>query len=436
MGIQREEYSRGPSPRIKARTRRRSLERCACAIIPRLRLSTHALHRSPAVFGLLAAALALSWQALTVRYNFEGNWTGLFYTGGNLSVPPELNRERIYTLAGKIGYDGQYYHYIAHDPFRLKGFEKYMDAPRLRYRRILVPLTAHLLAAGQDRFVDVAFVGVILLSVFLGTYWLGGYASDCGWHPAWGLGFLLTPAAIISIDRLVVDIALASLTIGFALYARRGPPWKLYLVLVCALLARETGALLLGGYCVYLLWQRLPRKAFLFGTAAVPALVWFWYLQTRTRGDLIRLFMHSAAGFLPFGHRMSPQLRIGLPVYDLPRFLAGALTALDYLALLGMALAVVLAVRFVLERSRGPQEFAGLLYAFMVVSLAFVFSQGDVYTFPRVASPLLVLVALHGLAPGARAGLLPLVLVVPRLAAQLSPQLLGVLRGIFSAGGG
>jgi hypothetical protein len=97
---------------------------------------------------------------------------------------------------------------------------------------------------------------------------------------------------------------------------------------------------------------------------------------------------------------------------------------------------VVLAVRFVLERSRGPQEFAGLLYAFMVVSLAFVFSQGDVYTFPRVASPLLVLVALHGLAPGARAGLLPLVLVVPRLAAQLSPQLLGVLRGIFSAGGG
>jgi len=103
-----------------------------------------------------------------------------------------------------------------------------------------------------------------------------------------------------------VDIALASLTIGFAFYARWGPPWKLYLVLVCAILARETGALLVGGYCVYLLWQRLPRKAFPFGTAAVPALVWFLYLQARTRGDLIRPFLHTATGFLPLGHRMAP----------------------------------------------------------------------------------------------------------------------------------
>jgi len=101
-----------------------------------------------------------------------------------------------------------------------------------------------------------------------------------------------------------------------------------------------------------------------------------------------------------------------------------------------MALALVLAVRFVLERSRGPQEFAGLLYAFMMVWMAFVFSLRDAYAFPRVASPLLVLVALHGLAPGSRAGLLPLALIVPRVAAQLGQQLLGILRGIFSGGGG
>jgi hypothetical protein len=374
----------------------------------------------------------LSWQTLTVRYNFAGNWTGLFYTGGTLSVPPQLNRESIYTLEGKLGYDGQYYHYIAHDPFRQKGLEKYLDAPRLRYRRILVPLTAYLLAAGQDRFVDVAFLGVILLSVFLGAYWLSRYASNCGRHPAWGLGFLLTPAAIISVDRLVVDIAL----VGFAFYARWGPPWKLYLVLGGAILARETGALLLAGYCACLLWQRLPRKAFLFATAGVPALVWFVYLQARTQGDLIRPFMHTASGFLPFAHRMAPKLRVGAPEYDLPRVLAGALTALDYLALLGVTLAVVLAVRYVLERRRGPQEFAALLYAFMTVWMAFVFSQRDPYAFPRVTSPLLLLVALHGLASGARAGLLPLALVVPRVVAQFGQQLLGVFGGIFSAGGG
>jgi len=101
-----------------------------------------------------------------------------------------------------------------------------------------------------------------------------------------------------------------------------------------------------------------------------------------------------------------------------------------------MTMAVVLTVRYVLERRRSPQEFVALLDAFMTVWMAFVFSQRDPYAFPRVTSPLLLLTALHGLASGARARLLPLALVVPRVIAQLSQQLLGVFGGIFSAGGG
>jgi hypothetical protein len=384
------------------------------------------VRKLPLIAGLVATALALSWQAFTVHYNYGGNWTALFCTGGKLAVPPQLAGEGIYTFPNSNGYDGQFYHYEAHDPFLRKGLYKYMDAPRLRYRRIFVPATAYLLAGGRDRLVDPAFFGVVLLWVFLGAYWLACYTSLSAHHPAWGLCFLLVPATIISIDRLTVDIALAALTVGFALYARHGPPWKLFLVLGCAIFARETGILLLAGYCLYLLSRRLLVRAVLFALAAVPALAWFFYVQPRTAGDFINNFTEiTSHSLLPF--RLLLTMR-----YTLPDLLARVLTALDYLATLGIVLAVVLALRFVLKRSPGPEELAGLTYACMTVYLTLFVAQLDPYTYPRVVSPLLVLVAVQGLSRNSPIGLLPAALITPRVLAQLGPQVLGILRGLFS----
>jgi hypothetical protein len=375
----------------------------------------------PLIAGLVAVALALSWQAITVHYNYGGNWTALFCTGGNVPVPPQLAGERIFIFPNSTGYDGQFYHYVAHDPFLRKGIAGYTDAPRLRYRRILVPLTAYLVAGGRDRYVDTAYFGVILLSVYLGACWLSRYVSLCGRHPAWGLCFLLVPATIISIDRLIVDLTLAALTVGFALYARHGPPWKLFLVLACAVLTRETGFLLLAGYCLYLLWRRLLLKTALFSAAAVPALAWFSYVQPRTEGDLVANFLQ-----IPRSLELFVTAR-----YALPDLLAGAITVLDYLVALGIVLAVVLAIRFVLKRSPGPEELAGLVFGLMTIWMACFITMQDSYTYPRVVSPLLVLVALSGLSRNSLIGLLPAALVTPRVAAQLGPQVLGVLRGLF-----
>lgn len=380
------------------------------------------MRRNSLAVGLACAALALTWQALTVRYNYGGDWTALFCTGGKLSVPPQLAQERIYTFANSMGYDGQFYHYVAHDPLLRRGFSQYVDAPRMRYRRILAPALACLLAAGQDRFVDTAFFGVILLWVFLGAYWLSRYASEDGHHPAWGLCFLLVPATIVSLDRLTIDVALAALTVGFALYVRHGPPWKLFLVLACAPLARETGALLPAAYCLYLLWRRLPGRAALFSTAIVPALAWFAYVQPRTQGDMVDFFL-----------RVPDSLQLLVtPQYDLPRFLALAVTALDYLLIAGVLLAVVLTIRFVVKGTPGPMETAGLMFGLMTAWMVFFLRQDDPYTYPRLAAPMLVLVALQGLACHSRIGLLPVALVTARVAAQFGNQVLGILRGPFS----
>jgi hypothetical protein len=376
--------------------------------------------------GLLAAALAFTWQALTVHYNYGGNWTALFCTGGNLQVPPDLTRENIYLFLNSSGYDGQFYHYLAHDPFLQRGFDKFMDAPRLRYRRILVPAAAYLLAGGQDRFVDAAFIGVILLAVFLGAWWLSRYAGLQGWHPAWGLGFLLVPATVVSIDRMTIDLTLAALTVGFAFYARLEETWKVWAVLCCAALTRETGILLLAGYVAYLLWRRRFAWAAFSATAATPVLAWYAYIHPRTIGDLFT----GQHGHPLQRSVFTPRLLLTIQ-YDLPDMLARTLRTLDWLVIAGIVLAFVMTLWFALRRPHAPESFAGLMYALMLLPTVLLVSLHDPYTYPRIVSPLLVLVALQGISGKVRLGLLPLVLVLLRPAVQLGPQVLGVLRGLL-----
>src|SRR6266545_2530619 len=70
-----------------------------------------------------ALALALAWLWATVELNYGGDWTALYYTGDRIVLPPALAaEENVYRFAGSAGYDGQFYHLIAHDPLLRHGF--------------------------------------------------------------------------------------------------------------------------------------------------------------------------------------------------------------------------------------------------------------------------------------------------------------------------
>ncbi|HXM41822.1 MAG TPA: hypothetical protein VN924_11245 [Bryobacteraceae bacterium] len=80
-------------------------------------------------WALLCAALVLSWQAPTVRRNYGGNWTALYCTGDKFSIPPALASENIYSFKQSYGWDGQFYHYISHDPFLADGMRRRSTIP-------------------------------------------------------------------------------------------------------------------------------------------------------------------------------------------------------------------------------------------------------------------------------------------------------------------
>jgi len=225
---------------------------------------------------------------------------------------------------------------------------------------------------------------------------------------------------------MAIDLTLAALTVGFALYARLEETWKVWAVLCCAALTRETGILLLAGYVAHLFWRRRFAWAAFSATAAMPMLAWYAYVYPRAIGDL---HIYHA------GHQL--QRRVFRPrllytvQYDLPDVLARTLRTLDWLVVAGIVLACVLTLWFVLRRPRAPEPFAGLMYALMLLPTVLLVSLHDPYTYPRIISPLLVLVALQGISGKVRLGLLPVVLVLLRPAVQLGPQVLGVLRGLL-----
>jgi hypothetical protein len=379
-----------------------------------------------AAFALLCAASLLLWQALTVHFSYAGNWTGLFCTGALYFTPPlELQSEDIYVFPNSFGYDGQAYHYIAHDPFFRRGFARTVDAPRLRYRRILVPGVAWMLAGGDDRRIDGAYIGVVLGFVLLGAYWTGRYAMLLGYPPWLGLSFAFVPAVLVSIDRLTVDVAFAACCVGFALYAREWRPVKLYVVLTAAALSRETGMLLIVAFVLWLLFGRRFRDALLFATAALPAACWYVFVQLHTApasAHFLTPFLFSGiAGriFHPYPLADSPGIRILADVLDL-------------LALGGIAAALLWAFRRAFRRALTPLSAAIYAFALLTIVLAPGDTWSDVYSFGRTLTPLLLLCALDGLAERRAWPAVAMLAVDPRIGLSVGSQILTILHGLAS----
>jgi hypothetical protein len=97
----------------------------------------------------------------------------LFRTGGNFGAPAGPEFGDTYVFPGSYGYDGQFYRLIAHHPTARSTVG--IDVPRLRGRRILVPILAYALACGSQPHIDAAYVAVVLGFLFAGVYgWLDG----------------------------------------------------------------------------------------------------------------------------------------------------------------------------------------------------------------------------------------------------------------------
>ena len=376
--------------------------------------------RRPAVLALVAVLGMWLWQFATVHFNYSGNWTALFCTSPNWPRPAFLASENVYTLPGS-GYDGQMYHFIAHDPWITRGAVTAIDDPPLRYRRILVPALAWAVALGRDSAIHASYLAVIIGFVFLGVYWLARAMVIQGRHPAWGLMFAFMPATLVSLDRMTVDVALGALAAGFVLHY--DSKWRVLPILVCAALTRETGLLLTAGYGVFLLSRR--RVADLFWTAAtpLPAIFWYVYVSRHTPPEPPGGF----GSWIPLAGWIE---RVAHPVvYPLPHWPALVATEMDYVALAGVALMLGHAAWIAWQRRWNARAAAIYVFAAAVVFIGSRSVWDDAFGYGRVVTPLLVLLAAEDVPPRLAFG--PVALIDARIGLNFYFQIKGVARGLL-----
>jgi len=382
------------------------------------------LRARPVFWAFVCAGLVLLWQAATVHFNYRGDWSALFYTGAYVRLPAVVEAERPFRIAHDPGYDGQFYHLIAHDPFLRGDVAQYVDNPRLRWRRILVPAAAWIISLGNDDYIDSNYALVLLACVFLGALWLGRYCLQVGLRASGGTCFALVPSVIASVDRATVDVALAALCAGFAV--EQG--WRLWLVLALAPLARETGVVLPLAYGVRAAIRK-DRQAALFGASTlIPCALWFGYVALRTAPDRTVF-----AGLVPLRGLVERTLHPQLGTAGMTSWVRTA-AAFDYVGVLGMWVAVGLALSLLVRRLIGRVELAAMLFTGIFVMFV---AQPQVwegaYSFGRTMSPVLLFLAMIGAATGRPAWFVPLALVLPRFLFQLSPQWRGILQGVKQA---
>jgi hypothetical protein len=371
--------------------------------------------------------VVFGWWAFLIHFSRGGEWSSMYLTGSQTRIPDALKSERIYLFPASSGYDGQFYHFIAHDPWLGRGFQASVDNPPLRWRRILVSALAWGLALGRDGWIDPAFYVVLAGFIFLGGWWLALFFKACGAPPWWGLAFLLAPAALATMDRIVVDLALTSLTAGFLYYAQTNRPRALWLVLAACVLARENGLALVAGWVAWQVLQRQFRQAAVFAAAALPAAVWWIHVAHRT----------AYCGMPGWSVSVPPLRLIRSLLHPIEYPFSAAMTRLiltfDYLAVAGSVLAIGLGLAELWRARRWlrPALAAWGLFGVLLTASASLDVFQDVFSHARLLSPLILLLAADGAARREWIAAAPMVLAALRIGMPLASNALGILLSLL-----
>jgi len=357
------------------------------------------------------AAIAL-WWALVVHFAYGGAWNGLYCTGRAIRMPEWLeSREPVYRMAGPVGYDGQWFHILAHRPFAFREHARYMDAPRLRVQRILLPLSAWLFAFGRFEWVDPAYFALMLAWLGAGVWWTARLAELRGASPLWGLVFLALPSSLSSIDRMLSDGPLAAAAAGFFCFAETRRWRASWVLAMLAPFIRETGLLLAAAAGLVSLQQRRWKMLAAWLIATAPFLVWVYSLR-----DLAGSLSFHWKGFFASAVRQVVQ-PTGYPFQPWVRW---TLQGMDMFSLAGFLAAIFLSLHLLWSnRRRFDSERAhcwttGAIFsaaALLLVHLEPTAAWDDFYSYGRVFSPVFLVLLLEGLERGRPAA--PLAVLTP-----------------------
>lgn len=175
---------------------------------------------------------------------------------------------------GTEGYDGQFVYYIAIDPDPAHVAPK-LDVPAYRYQRILYPMMARLLAAGDPKWIPWTLIVIAVAAHTAGTLAVTGLMADYGQPTRYALAYGLW-AGLVAAAALDLHEPLAYALVAAAWLARRKRRTLLGAGLMgLALFAKETSLVFWGAWLAAdLVASQTRRRAAWLALAAAPFALW------------------------------------------------------------------------------------------------------------------------------------------------------------------
>jgi hypothetical protein len=193
-----------------------------------------------AVAAIVALFYALLMTPGLVRNPYDYINIGRQYHSKGTSSPA-INHAR--AIDDKIGYDGQFYYFLAVDP---KHGRDYMDAPGVIYSRIGYPMTVRALSGGNASVIPYMMALVNILAAVGGTLAIALFLRRRGLPPALALLYGFFPGLALSVLRdLTEPLAFGLAAVGLVVFDARSKRRLLASALLfgLAMLTRETVAL-------------------------------------------------------------------------------------------------------------------------------------------------------------------------------------------------
>lgn len=232
-----------------------------------------------------AAALILGALVQVSQARALGGWSGLIAVGQNSPVRPIIEAQipQLVVIDGE-GHDGQVTYAIALDPSG-DSMPRILPHAAYRYRRILLPAIASGFGNLKGNLLLVALTTLTTAGFAIATAAASSVALNLKlqrWAP---LAVLLNLGLWLGLQLTTTDaFAFGMGMAGVALFIR-GRDIPAIASLAAACLTKETYILMVIGVAAFLWWsQHDRRRALKFGLAAIPLLVWSFYVAQWPNG--------------------------------------------------------------------------------------------------------------------------------------------------------
>jgi len=236
-----------------------------------------ALSHSPRSQVILTLALAvlipLVLQAGSVFKRFGGHPTSLFQIGEAFysQGPEEILGFKPYVHAGSVGFDGQFFYFLAHDPLLRHGVYRFLDDPRLRAQRIGYPMLAWALALGIKPLIPLSLYLINMAALVGCVALLGTRARRMGHSYAYGLLFVFCISTITVVTTMTCEVVTTFFLLLAFVFHEQKRTLPLFGATLLALFTKEICLLWVAALILHALVER--RWGLLPGCVGIVA-VW------------------------------------------------------------------------------------------------------------------------------------------------------------------